>query len=75
MNFKQCHDCFIRNYPKIFTVSLEYIGILCQFSKPDWFLETCKPLEVPMLTNSYIVAIDIDSCGVIIMPTKNILGL
>ena len=24
------------------TVLLECIGILCQFSKPDWFLETCE---------------------------------
>ena len=33
------------------TVLLEYIGILCQFSKPDWFLETCEtPLELPLLS-------------------------
>ena len=34
---------------KTLTVLLEYVGILFQFSEPDWFLETCETLlEMPM---------------------------
>ena len=29
-------------YPLTLTVLLECVGILCQFGKPDWFLETCE---------------------------------
>ena len=31
-------------------VLLEYIGIICQYRKPDQFLETCEtPLETPLM--------------------------
>ena len=34
---------------KTSTVLLDYVGILCQFSEPDWILETCETLlETPM---------------------------
>ena len=29
-------------YLSLLTVLLECIWILCKFSKPDWFLETCE---------------------------------
>ena len=29
-------------YPLTLTVLLECIGILCHFSKPEWFLEICE---------------------------------
>ena len=35
-------------YPQTLTALLECIRILCQFNKPNWFLETCEtPLETP----------------------------
>ena len=33
----------LEHYPYILIVLLECIGILCQLSKPDWFLEACEP--------------------------------
>ena len=46
---RQRHDCFIRILSIILIVLLECIGILCQFSKPDWFLETFETsLELPL---------------------------
>ena len=51
-NDKQCHDCFIRNM----TVLLECMGILCQFNKSDWFLETCEtPRELPLTSLNLMV--------------------
>ena len=42
---------------KILTVLLECIGILCKFSKPDWFLETCEtPLEMPLYSCTYVLS-------------------
>ena len=41
-------------YPLTLTVLLECIGILCQFSKPNWFLETCEfPRTVPDIMQHY----------------------
>ena len=52
---KQCHGYFIRIQFITLTVLLECDGILCQFSKPDWFLELMKsppPLRTaPDVTN------------------------
>ena len=44
---KQCHDCFIWNYDCIIRV----YRILCQFDKPDWFLEICETPWEPPLTS------------------------
>ena len=44
------NECDKQYRTLILTVLLEYIGILYQFSKLDWFLETCETLlETPMV--------------------------
>ena len=37
-------------YPWLLTFLLKCIGMLCKFSEPDWFLETCEtPLEPSLI--------------------------
>ena len=49
-------------YPLTWTVLLGYIEILCQFSKPDWFLETWETPRTTLGTITSFYSFHFVSC-------------